>query len=59
MFVGRQAWILVTDAAQYAATRLAVDQATDVARSWGADIPQRDIERFLRAYMAQLARSGR
>ena len=54
--VGREAWILAAGSPQANALRRRYDAAVATTRAWGADIPEFDVERFLHAYLAQLAR---
>lgn len=54
--VGREAWMLAAGASQTAALRARYDAAVAATRAWEPAVPRVDIDRFLHAYLAQLAR---
>jgi len=54
-----ESWILVTDAAAFAPTAAAFDEAMRAARGWGRNVPAKDVAIFRHAYLAHLAASRR
>jgi hypothetical protein len=52
---GREAWILIADADRARPAADAFAEARAFTRTWGTDVPQRDVARFLHAYLAELA----
>jgi hypothetical protein len=54
--VGREAWMLAAGSAQVASLRTRYDAAVAMTRAWEPSVPHPDIERFLHAYLAELAR---
>ncbi len=52
---GREAWVLVTDAAHFTAASADFAQAIALTRTWGPDVPPNDVARFLHAFLADLA----
>ena len=54
-----ESWILVTTAADFAATAAAFDEAMRATRTWSRDVPAKDVAIFRHAYLAHLAASRR
>ena len=52
---GREAWILVADPDRARAAADAFAEANALTVAWGTDGPQKDVTRFLRAYLADIA----
>jgi hypothetical protein len=51
-------WILVTDAAGYAAAEESLRRAKELTDSWGSQVRDQSVHNFLRAYLVSLAHTG-
>jgi hypothetical protein len=55
--VGREAWMLAAGASEAAAVRARFESAVASTRAWEPAVPRVDVDRFLHAYLAELARA--